>query len=57
MRADQRTTADVLGVYVANGILTIDEARSMIGRPPLMATLTAGQTPAGVPELTNAEVI
>jgi HK97 family phage portal protein len=57
MRADQRTTADVLGGYVEHGILTIDEARSMIGRPPLMATVTAGQTPAGVPELTNAEVI
>lgn len=35
MRADQKTTADVLTTYTGAGVLTKDEARAAIGRPPL----------------------
>lgn len=35
MRADQKTTADVLTTYTGAGIFTVDEARAAIGRPPL----------------------
>jgi hypothetical protein len=35
MRADQKTTAEVVNSYVASGVLTTDEARAMLGRPPL----------------------
>lgn len=35
MRADQKTTAEVLSTYVTAGILTLDEARAMLNRPPL----------------------
>jgi phage portal protein BeeE len=35
MRADQKTTAEVVNSYVASGVLTPDEARQMLGRPPL----------------------
>jgi HK97 family phage portal protein len=35
MRADQSTTANVLTTYTKAGILTMDEARAAIGRPPL----------------------
>jgi len=35
MRADQSTTANVLTTYTGAGILTVDEARAAIGRPPL----------------------
>lgn len=35
MRADQSTTSTILSAYVAAGILTHDEARAMLGRPPL----------------------
>jgi len=35
MRADQSTTANVLTTYTGAGILTKDEARAAIGRPPL----------------------
>lgn len=35
MRADQKTTAEVLTAYTAAGILTLDEARAMLNRPPL----------------------
>ena len=35
MRADQSTTANVLTTYTNAGILTKDEARAAIGRPPL----------------------
>jgi len=56
MRADQNTTSNVLRTYVDAGILTSDEARAVIGRPPLMAIAEKGTTPADVPELTPAEV-
>jgi phage portal protein BeeE len=35
MRADQSTTMAVLTGYVTAGILTLDEARAMLNRPPL----------------------
>lgn len=35
MRADQKTTADVLSTLTGAGILTLDEARAMLNRPPL----------------------
>jgi HK97 family phage portal protein len=37
MRADSKATADVLTAYVAAGIITIDEARASLNRPPLGA--------------------
>lgn len=56
MRADQRTTSEVLTTYTGAGILSTDEARSMLGRPPAATTDATGTTPAGVPELTPSEV-
>jgi len=59
MRADQRTTADVLTAYVAAGIVTNDEARAVLGRPPKPADgepEPANTTPEGVPELTPTDV-
>jgi HK97 family phage portal protein len=35
MRADTKTTAEVVGSLVGSGLLTIDEGRAMIGRAPL----------------------
>jgi HK97 family phage portal protein len=35
MRADQKTTAEVLTTYTGAGVLTTDEARSVLGRAPL----------------------
>lgn len=52
MRADIKTTAEVVAQLRAAGVITDDEARAMIGRPPLADSLTEGSTPAGVPELT-----
>jgi HK97 family phage portal protein len=57
MRADQSTTMQVLTGYVAAGILTQDEARAWIGRPPMADTEATGQTPAGIPALTPAEAV
>ena len=57
MRADQTTTAQVLSTYTGAEILTKDEARAVLGRPPATASLEAGTTPAEVPELTPAEVV
>lgn len=56
MRADQKTTAEVLTKYTAAGILTKDEARAAIGRPPLDESEDEGSTPAGVPELTPDQI-
>lgn len=56
MRADQRTTMAVLTGYTAADILSTDEARAMLGRPPGVSVDTAGTTPAGTPELTPDEV-
>lgn len=57
MRADQTTTANVLNTYTSAGILTVDEARAVLGRPPLTLAIEAGTTPANVPELTPSEVV
>lgn len=57
MRADQSTTASVLSTYTGAGILEVDEARAVIGRPPKSTTDAIGSTPEGVPELTPTEVI
>lgn len=56
MRADAKGTAEVLAALVGAGILTADEARSVLNRPPHAAAITAGSTPAGVPELTPGAV-
>lgn len=56
MRADQSTTATVLSTYTAAEILTTDEARAAIGRPPLVGSTDDNSTPEGVPELTPNEV-
>lgn len=65
MRADQRTTADVLKTYTDSEILTKDEARAVLGRPPLPKAdepddepppEPEGTTPEGVPELTSTDV-
>ena len=50
MRADQTTTATVLSTYTGAGIMTQDEARAVLGRPPLQLTTQEGSTPAEVPE-------
>jgi len=56
MRADQSTTATVLRTYTDAGILLLDEARAVLGRPPLELSTGEGTTPETVPELTPAEV-
>lgn len=56
MRADQATTMTVLTGYVRDKVLSEDEARAAIGRPPQASTDVAGTTPAGTPELTPTEV-
>lgn len=56
MRADQTTTATVLTTYVGAGIMTEDEARAVLNRPPKAAATDANTTPDGVPELTPSDV-
>jgi HK97 family phage portal protein len=56
MRADARTTADVLSTYVTNQIMSRDEARAVLGRPPMEKTTDEGSTPEDVPELTPEDV-
>jgi phage portal protein BeeE len=53
-RTDATTTATTLSQYVTAGILTKDEARAVLGRPPMAASVEDGTTPADVPELTPA---
>lgn len=55
-RADAKTTAQVLALQVKAGIRTTDEARAVLGLPPLMSTMQSGTTPVGVPELTPEEI-
>jgi HK97 family phage portal protein len=55
-RTDATTTANTLTAYVAAGIITKDEARAVLGRPPLDESETEGTTPVDVPELTPASV-
>lgn len=56
MRADQRTTADVLTTYTREGVMTVDEARSVLGRAPLDKSTEENETPEGTPELTPEDV-
>ena len=45
MRSDTKSTADVLTQYVAAGIITIDEARASLNRPPLAQAPAPGAQP------------
>jgi hypothetical protein len=56
MRNDQKSVADVLTSLTSAGILTDDEARAVLGRPPLAVTTTPGTTPGDVPELTPSDM-
>jgi HK97 family phage portal protein len=56
MRADQKTTADVLTTYTAANVLSVDEARAAIGRPPMDTHDDENTTPEGVPELTPDQI-
>jgi HK97 family phage portal protein len=53
-RADATTTANTLTAYVREGILTPDEARTVLGRPPIGAPPET--TPPDVPEITPASI-
>jgi phage portal protein BeeE len=56
MRADAKSTQEVITGYTAAGVITTDEGRAWINRPPLAATTEPGSTPGGVPELgTNTQ--
>lgn len=50
MRADQKTTAEVVNSYVASGVLTTDEARQMLGRQPLPDDPEPEPDPEPVPD-------
>jgi HK97 family phage portal protein len=56
MRADAVQTASVVSSLVGSGVLTVDEARAMIGRAPLDQSVDESETPSGVPDLTPSEV-
>jgi HK97 family phage portal protein len=53
MRADQSTTAHVLTTYTGAGVLSVDEARAAIGRPPLPKVEEPAPEP---PELTPDQI-
>ena len=58
MRADQKTTAEVLTTYTTAKVLSINEARAAINRPPMdeaeAPEPTAEESPEDVPELSPA---
>lgn len=55
MRADAKSTAEVLGMLVASRVLTRDEARAMLGRAPLAGEdVQASGAPDQPPELAEA---
>lgn len=56
MRADATTTTTVVTGLTGAGVLSIDEARAMLGRAPLAISTEAAETPEGVPDLTPSEV-
>jgi HK97 family phage portal protein len=56
MRADQKSTMEVVNGYVGSKVLTVDEARAMLGRPPLDVPEEASSTPPGVPEPPTEDV-
>lgn len=53
MRADQKTTSEVLNTYVAAGIMTKDEARAKLNLPPL-PTAAVPSTQTNSPEAAAA---
>lgn len=68
LRADSAQTATTLKTLTDAGIITVDEARAVLGRPPMpeddepapppvpdQVSPDEGTTPAGVPELTPGE--
>jgi HK97 family phage portal protein len=55
-RADATTTANTLTAYVREGILTADEARTVLGRPPLGLAPEDSGTAPDAPEITPASV-
>lgn len=57
MRADLKTTAEVVTMLLAADAISQDEARAMLGRPPLAESTTEGTTPTGVPELTPTGMV
>ena len=50
MRSDAKSTADILAVYVNAGILTKDEARATLNRPPLIQP----EPPAGTAPINSS---
>lgn len=56
MRADATTSASVVSTLVGSKVLTVDEARAMLGRAPLDQSVEETETPSGVPDLTPSEV-
>lgn len=52
MRADLKTTSEVVAGLRQADLITQDEGRAMLGRPPLSTSTDEGSTPSGVPELT-----
>jgi hypothetical protein len=56
MRSDQKSMAEVLTALTGGDILTTDEARAVLGRPPVDGSTDAGTTPDDVPELTPSDM-
>jgi HK97 family phage portal protein len=56
MRADAKTSAEVVTTLTGGAVLTTDEGRSILGRAPMAAADDEGETPVGVPDLTPEEV-
>jgi HK97 family phage portal protein len=56
MRADATTSSTVVTTLTGAGVLTVDEGRAVLGRPPLDQSVEENETPEGVPELTPSEV-
>lgn len=56
MRTDQKSVADVLVALTGANIITDDEARAILGRPPAEQSTEEGSTPEDVPELTPSDM-
>lgn len=57
MRSDVKTTAEVVALLYDAELISQDEGRAMISRPPMEETTTEGSTPEGVPELTPTGMV
>ena len=53
MRADTKSTADVVGQLVSSGLLTVNEGRAMIGRAPLPEAATGPEPDSVDPGATD----